>query len=228
MLLKATNVIIFLAIGAYILLQLLDWWRGRRAGREDGLSGSVTAGPKGLVVGGAAVLGTFVVVQLAWAVLVGVVTSSSSAVPPMAHEFTIPRFPQAHAVEAVGIFLNPLASYLVEVGPGEYLAATQRLTGVLLSTALVALAVFGRTLGRVRTLAQGGAIVGLIGAPAFVALSYFAQGVYFAPPPRYGQTLVPLMAVLAAYSLRTRAMVRLAAAMAVVMLVLTVYRIVAF
>jgi hypothetical protein len=227
-LLKATNVIIFVAIGCYVLLRLVDWWRGRRAGREDGLSGSVTEGPKGLLVGGAAILGTFVVVQLAWAALAAVVASSSTTVPPMAHEFAIGRFPQAHAVEAVGLFLNPLASYLVEVGPGEYLAATQRLTGILLMTALVAVAVFGRTQGRVRTLAQGAALVGLLGAPAFVALSYFVQGVYFAPPPRYGQTLVPIMAVLAAYSLRTRAMVRLVAAGAAVMFVLTVYRLVAF
>jgi hypothetical protein len=131
-------------------------------------------------------------------------------------------------VEQAGVMLNPLASWLVEVGPAEYLTAVQRAAGYLLLAGLVATALFGATLSRTRSLAQAVALTAFLGGSAFVLLSYFSQGVYFAPPARYGNTLVPAMAVLTAGALRTRGAITFVSVLAGAAVVITVYRLTAF
>lgn len=225
---KATNVMILLALGVYVLLRLVDLWRGRSQGRPEGLSGTVTASPRGLVVGVGAIAVPFVVVQVGWMLAQSRLGYVDPEDVPMARIFAIDRLPHAHVVEQVAVMLNPLASWLVEVGPAEYLTAVQRLAGYLLLAGLVSAALFGATLSRTRSLAQAVALTAFLGGSAFVLLSYFSQGVYFAPPARYANTLVPAMAVLTAGALRTRGAVAFVGVAAAAAVVVTLYRLTAF
>lgn len=228
MLLKATHVVVFLAIGAYVLLRLLDHVRGRRAGSEEGLSGSATATPRQLVVAGAAVLVPFLVVQVGWLLLQASLGQVDPTNVPMARRFGIDRLPFAHAVEQLGVLLNPLDSVLAEVGPGEYLSPVQRAGGYLLLAGLLGTAMLIATQPRTRTLAQAVALTGLLGGSVFVLLNYVGQGVFFATPPRYGLTLVPAMVVLTAAALRGQAPYRVVWLAAVAAFVISVYRLTAF
>jgi hypothetical protein len=226
--LKATNVMVFVALGAYLLLRLVDLQRGRREGTERGLSGTVTTSHVPLLLGGAAILVTFMVTQVGWTILQAGITTVDPQDVPMHRMAVIDGVPFAHFVEQLALMLNPLDSYLVEVGPPEYLTFVQRVPGYLLLAGLVASALFATTASRTRTLAQAVAIAAFTGGAAFVVLGWVTQGIYFPPPARYANSLVPAMVVVTAASLRTRTSLVVVTALAAAAVVVSVYRLTAF
>lgn len=200
---KMTHVVVWFAVGLYVLLRLVELYRVRRGGEERAGPDSVTASPRALLLGAAALVVTVGVVLAVVSAYQARLAIPDAGVPPMQRMFTVDFLDPVQVVVSIGALLNPLQSALVGVGSNELSLIGQRVAGFLILAGLVGTAVLGTDRGRARTLAQAGLLTGLAAGPALVLVSYLAQGVFIPPPPRYAITLVPLMVLVTAHGLRS-------------------------
>lgn len=210
LLLKMTNVVVWFAVGLYVLLRLVDLHVLRRPADAPVAEPSSDVTERAMVPSVRwFVVAAGLMVASAGAVLGGLswyqarLAIPDAGVPPMQTLFQVDSLDPVRVLDSVGALLNPLQSAIVAVGSEELSSLGQRIAGLLIVAGLVATALFGSERGRTRSLAQAGLLTALVAGPALVVISYVAQGVYIPPPPRYAITLVPLMVVVTARSLRT-------------------------
>jgi hypothetical protein len=110
----------------------------------------------------------------------------------MGTRYLVPKFPTVGFLSHLGAFLNVFYS------PGSYV--TTRFIGPLLQNAIGLLVFAGtfaaaflidRTRSAARLLGVSLLVVGLVGAPLIIAITYYSSHIYVPIPGRYALTLVP-------------------------------------
>ena len=111
---------------------------------------------------------------------------------PMTTNFFVPCFPRAGFLIHVGAFLN------VFYAPGSFITTKhigplmQNAVGLMVFAGTFAVAfLLNRTRSAARLLSISLLVVGLVGAPLIVAMSYYSAHMYTTIPGRCALTLVP-------------------------------------
>lgn len=196
-LLKMTNILAPLALGLYIVFRLVASYRRG--------SGASPADRRGWWVGGSTIAATAAVALVGWSVIQAARAHGDPSDVPMNARFAV----QAMAVDPIfaslGLWITPISAAWVPVGDETLSTLLLRFPPLLMTAGFLATALFGVGMGRARTLAWGYLIPAVVGAPAFIVLSFVAQSVYVPPPLRYGYVLAPAMVIFAALHLRAAA-----------------------
>lgn len=148
-----------------------------------------------------------------------------TALPDLATRFLTPHFPWSGLMETSLQLLSPLASPWVAVGDVTQLNFATGIVSLLLVTGVVGAGVFRAAPPAHRDLASATVVAAVVGCLGFVTVNYLVSQSYFPLPPRYGSSLVPLMALSGAALVRGRVAAFALAGVAALTLVVNLQRI---
>jgi hypothetical protein len=212
---KMTNIVVLLALGVYMTLRLFD-----------SLTSREPVPPKHSVrtwlTGGALLAGTAAVVAFGW--LVALNTMGHAVPNPMSQRYKVTSLNIAPLMSNLGNWIIPLShAWTVEKNPALE-TILLRFGPLMLSSGLIAAALFGVTRSRARSIAWSWLLIAFAGASTFIVVGYLYQSVFVPPPARYGYTLVPAMAALTSREIRTRPASAVVTILAVVSVILSIAR----
>lgn len=197
---KAQNV---LAVGAAALLLLVEAYTRRRADdlADAGPTGAraVVPSPGRAVAGAAVLVGAAGAAAVGWLVLRGVLSVGES-----------PAQTIAPAALSLDLLLSETTSFVGRLGvgaveDGQPVALRGELLSYLLIGGAVGTLLVGRCWSRRRRVAGVLVLSLLFASPALLVLQQATAGGVFPSPTRYGMSLLPLYAAVAAAAVRDRA-----------------------
>lgn len=202
--LKMTNIVALAAAGIYMLLRLIQL----RMAPADGLgSTDRSSGPQSVrpwVTGGVVLAASAVATAAGWLAIQAALAHGDPRDVPMNQLFATSSLRVSPLVGNLGNWITPLSNAWASVGNPELTTVLQRIGPLLIAAGILAAAILGEGALRIRALAWACLGTAFFGATVFIVVSFYAQSVYFPPPARYGDTLVPVMTVLTALSVKTR------------------------
>lgn len=201
--LKTVNLVAVFMAACYVLVRLVtSWYAERQAAPLDGHLARRDRVP--VLLGGAAVAVTTLVVLAGWSLYSAATTVASTSDAPMNARTEVSSLSVWEVFVSMGQFLNPLDS-AGNVNTTDTIGfVAQRMVGMLLLAGIVAGAFFAIGSHRHRALGQAALLAGVLGGPLMTIFIFVLNGAYIAMPGRYAITLVPVAVVLTASFVRTR------------------------
>ncbi len=194
--LKVTNILGVLAI-AVLLLLLAGTAQEQPAER---MRASLRRVPPLLLVGVAAALP-----QVAWTLVNARTATVDASTIPMTQRFTVAHLGLPELIGNVPAAVFPASGYVPAfLGVSVFVGLAASGFGWLVLGGIVGGALGpgapraaddGKTDGRGPAIARAALLLGLLGGPLIVLLTYVSASVYFPIPSRYGLSLLPLMLV---------------------------------
>ena len=214
---SAIKLTFILAVGAAALHLLVKGLR--RPGLRDKLTSGDTLVALGGVLVGLATGLTWMTIQSHRKQM------DPAALPDLATRFLTPHFPWSGLMETSLQLLSPLASPWVAVGDLTKLNFATGIVSLLLVTGVVGAGVFRAAPPVHRDLASATVAAAVVGCLGFATVNYLVSQSYFPLPPRYGSSLVALMAISGAALVRGRVAAVALAGVAVLTLVVNLQRV---
>lgn len=185
---KVTNLAGFVVVACYLAWPVVGEFRRTRS-----VAG---ADARRRVVALGAMLGSVLVVSVAWFIVQKMVQVIPPSEVPMIKNAHVERFPLVGLVQNWKQAVSPLQTpWIPPQFRHSWLLFTTALVDLLVIVGALAGSALARSGARIRRVGVIAVVLMVVLGPALVVFNFFVQGIYSGIPPRYGISLLPALAV---------------------------------